>query len=253
MQHISTLDLKLKASNKTLTSTEMSSGMAPFLQGVLMEHIDSRYAALLHQQPFNPYSSYCEPVKSEKALHWRISTLTDEATEQLLTPLSAVDEIEVRAIGANLQIIERNLSALPLKDLTNKIHDNAPRRAKVRFVTPTSFKSAGRYVMIPTVRLIFQNLLMRYCQIYEHDKEIDPETIDYMEKNVRVISYNLRSQYFSNVMSGGRKVPAFVGSMSFAMDGPQMLVGLANMLLGFGEYSGVGIKTAMGMGGMQCL
>ena len=35
------------------------------------------------------------------------------------------------------------------------------------------------------------------------------------------------------------------------MSGPQQMVNLMHMLLHFGTYSGVGIKTAMGMGGFQ--
>ena len=49
----------------------------------------------------------------------------------------------------------------------------------------------------------------------------------------------------------GVKIPAYQGSLSLKLLGPQQVVNLVHMLLRFGMYSGVGIKTAMGMGAFQ--
>ena len=105
---------------------------------------------------------------------------------------------------------------------------------------------------MPSVRLILQNLLMHYDALYGDSGEIDEETLQYMEQNVKILSYRLHSQYFSHV-SGTRKIPAFMGSLTLSCQGPQPIVGLVRMLLNFGEYAGIGIKTAMGMGGMKCV
>ena len=37
------------------------------------------------------------------------------------------------------------------------------------------------------------------------------------------------------------------------MTGPQQFVNLMNLLVRIGEYSGVGIKTAMGMGAVEII
>ena len=92
---------------------------------------------------------------------------------------------------------------------------------------------------------------MRYEQVYSGSKEIDFETIDYLEAHTRITSYGLKSRYFTNVGSSTGKIPAFVGGMSLFFSGSSTVAGLANMLLAFGTYSGVGIKTAMGMGAMS--
>lgn len=47
------------------------------------------------------------------------------------------------------------------------------------------------------------------------------------------------------------KIPAFIGEVIINVRGPQQLSNLANMLIEFGTYSGVGIKTGMGMGGIS--
>ena len=104
---------------------------------------------------------------------------------------------------------------------------------------------------MPDVRLIFQNLLMHYNQAYAGDNEIDEDTVSYIAEHTRITSYNLRSRYFPRTMGGSDKIPAFAGSLTLHVSGPQSLRGLVSMLLTFGEASGVGIKTSMGMGGMQ--
>ena len=106
---------------------------------------------------------------------------------------------------------------------------------------------------MPSVRLIFQNLLMHYRQVYEGNKEIDVDTVAYIDQHVRITAYNLRSQYFAYASGAGKRIPAFMGSLTFSIGGPPTMGGLARMLLKFGEYAGVGVKTSMGMGAFSCI
>ena len=76
-------------------------------------------------------------------------------------------------------------------------------------------------------------------------------SILYMEWCARIVSYKLHSQYFPHVTKD-HKIPAFVGSVVLKCHGPQPMIGLVRMLLKFGEYAGIGIKTSMGMGGVRC-
>lgn len=94
---------------------------------------------------------------------------------------------------------------------------------------------------------------MHYNQIYAGSNEIDNETINYIAAHTKVTSYNLRSRYFSRTANSSDKIPGFYGSLKIYVSGPQSLRGLVSLLLNFGEASGIGIKTSMGMGGMQLL
>ena len=51
----------------------------------------------------------------------------------------------------------------------------------------------------------------------------------------------------------GIRIPAFLGTVTLKIDGPQQMVNLIHLLLRFGEFSGVGIKCAMGMGAIELL
>ena len=215
-----------------------------------MELINPAYAACLHQLPFNPYSQYVVMDDSGDTLRWRVNILTDEAARQLQSPLLELSSVCLRALDVELAVAKTQVEQIPLKNLTDLMYSSQEPRTSIRFLTPTSFKSKGEYIILPSIRLIFQNLLMRYEQVYSGSKEIDFETVDFIEAHTRVTSYGLKSRYFSNV--GGRfgKIPAYIGGMTLSFSGPSTLVGLAKMLLAFGTYSGVGIKTSMGMGAM---
>ncbi len=217
-----------------------------------MECIDTDYAKALHEAPFNPYSQYCFKDKEGGKLIWHISALTCEAAEYIVDPLIKRDSFEIRGLNSIYTVVQQETKSIPLKALTDIIQSQSREKASIRFVTPTAFKSKGQYVFMPSARLIFQNLLMHYSQIYEGSKEVDEETISYMDRHASISSYNLRSQYFTHAMNESRKVPSFVGTMTLSFKGPQTVGGLAKMLLKFGEYAGVGIKTSMGMGGIEC-
>lgn len=253
MQHITTLSLTLRpSSDKDLSSGQIAS-LGPFFQGALLEKTNEEYVKWLHAQPFNPYSQYSCKDQSGNVV-WRVNALNDEAAEYLIEPLrKGVDAIVLRSVPEQFEVIQSSMDVVSQKSLLSIVAEENPNKVKVRFATPTAFKSKGSYVIVPSPRLVFQNLLMHYSNVYEGDKEIDAETIEYIEQHVQIISYDLRSQYYSNIAKDGRKVPAFVGSMTLMINGPAAMLGLARMLLKFGEYSGVGIKTSMGMGGFVCL
>jgi CRISPR-associated endoribonuclease Cas6 len=218
-----------------------------------MEHVDVEYAAQLHRAPFNPYSQYCFWNKDGGVLVWRINALTDDAAKHIIEPIQSLDAVRIRSLGTEFKVHTIASETVELKELTDMIHGSTQTRSTVRFLTPTAFKSSGAYVFMPTPRLIFQNLMMHYSQVYEGDNEVSPDTIDYLDKHTGITAYNLRSQYFDHATAAGKKIPAFVGTMALTAKGPQALTGLAHMLLKFGEYAGIGIKTSMGMGGMMCL
>lgn len=227
--------------------------LGPFFQGALMQTVDSKYAEQLHVSSFNPYSQYASYDKQSQRLFWRISALNEQAQCEILTPLSILESIVLERPGIELSCVKTTLETIDVKQLTRGIYDTAEGKFRVRLITPCAFKVKGSYVSIPTPRLIFQNLLMHYNSVYAGSNEIDEGTIDFIDEHVKMTSFNIRSRYFSNVASGGRKIPGCVGTVTLSVDNYQPMRGLIKMLLRFGEYAGIGIKTAMGMGGFRII
>ena len=252
MQQITALTLTLKSPTSAELPPFQAASLGPFMQGVLMERANRSYAELLHQLPFNPYSQYvCKD--RDGALLWKINALNAEAAEHVIEPVRKMNSFEVRSRKETFEVVKTTTETINLKSLLDSIYEPGESKAKIQFITPTSFKSQGAYVFMPTARLMLQNLLMHYGQVYDQNKEADEETVSFIDQHVRIVSYDLQSRYFAHVSGGDKKIPAFAGNLTLSMNGPTTVVGLVRMLLKFGEYAGVGIKTSMGMGGIKCL
>ena len=122
------------------------------------------------------------------------------------------------------------------------------RKVRLRFITPCSFKSQGVYQIFPSIRLTFQSLVNRYDAMSEKNSVFYPELLEDLEQHTRITEYRLQSRLFG---VEGISIPSYQGHITLRMSGPQQMVNLMHMLLRFGTYSGIGIKTAMGMGGLQ--
>ena len=121
-------------------------------------------------------------------------------------------------------------------------------RLEVR--TPASFKSRGQYQILPTPRLILQSLIKQWngcfpdCPIEDEDGQ----GMEAMAAGLLCRGYQLRDQgYFLK----GNHIPGFVGGMTLDSTRlPGFHRTLADALLYFSGYAGIGIKTALGMGGV---
>lgn len=238
---ITELKLKLKYKSEERLSYQITSVM----HGILMGHIDREYGNEMHQNGLKPFTQTICDIK-EDTFTWKICTLTEEAKIQIIDKLIMVDEFYMKHRDLKLKVLERNYKELSYDTLLENYYFQAQNRnITIRFYSPTSFKSQGNYVFMPSVRLIFQSLIQKYDEFSCSTKVGSEETLEQIEKYVSIICYNLKSTKFS---LEGIRVPAFIGMITFRVKGPQQLANLIKMLLIFGQYSSVGIKTALGMG-----
>ena len=73
----------------------------------------------------------------------------------------------------------------------------------------------------------------------------DEDALAELTEHARIIRYRLNSTFFS---LEGVRIPSFLGTITIKITGTATMKRFAQMLLRFGEYSGVGIKTSIGMG-----
>ena len=218
------------------------------LQGILMEQIGSDYAELMHGQGFNPYSQF---LCSENGFQWTVCTLTKEAYEHILLPLSSSDfsSFLVKKKNIQVKITGKELSTVSRKALTEEFYlSDGGRYLTLEFKAPTAFKQRGRYINYPDIRLLFQSMMNKYgASSYEMDM-FDEETLEQLARNTIVTGYKLHSVMFP---MEGIRIPAFMGNITIRISGPGTMANYARMLARFGEYSGDGIKTGMGMGAVR--
>lgn len=237
-------ELKMELDNETLDYKQSSN-----LQGVIMEHIEEEYAEILHQSNLKPYSQ-CVVKQDDKRI-WYIRTVTQKAYKKMIIPLSQLNEFEIKNGQIHVNIVRRNFETRAENELLKEFYEiPANRFLNLTFQTPTAFKSNGKYVFYPDIRMIYQSLMMKYTASSEEMDMIDEDTLEQLTQNSEIVRYHLRSMSFP---LEGVNIPGFVGSIRLKIKGTDTMARYARMLMKYGQYSGVGIKTAMGMGAIRLM
>ena len=237
------LRMKLEVDNTAFGYYQSSN-----MQGVLMEQISAEYAERLHEQGIKPYSQ-CLLIGEEK--EWIVKTCTREAYQEMILPLLDTEftDFMIEKKQIHVTIKDKCLTSVNKKNLMDEFYsDTSSRYLYLEFLTPTAFKSNGKYVIVPTVRHIYQSLMNKYSAASENTNMYDEETLEQLVEESSINQYKLKSTCFP---VEGVKIHSFKGEMCVKIEGTDTMARYARLLARFGEYSGVGIKTAMGMGALR--
>jgi len=235
----------------TLSGAEqLNYQMASLFHGALMEMLPEAYVAELHESMLHPYTQHLEMRNHQ--WHWVVTTLNDRAKDLIIDQtLAQKKQVDIKKHELVVRIAEKNMSELTDKELSSQFYqEDAPRTISLQFLTPTAFKIDGRYVFYPDIRSIYLSLMNKYDAASKAGSMKDEDALELLCRNTSLFRYDLRSTLFS---MEGVKIPSFVGKITFRMHGAQTMTNLAQMLFRFGEYSGIGIKTALGMGAVKML
>lgn len=235
--------LKIKLNLKDINISYQSSSL---FQGVLMEIIDSSAAETLHNLPYNPYSQWIE-IRGDIG-YWHIYGLNEFAFNNIIKPILSLDKIYLENKDIYIQTIDINLNKIPRGELIeNSLFGENSRNIDIRFKSPTSFRSNNQYVIFPDSRLIFQSLMRKFDNT-GNEKIFSYELLEDMSNQIYISRYNMKSTVFhmKNII-----IPSFVGDIRLRVEGRKEIRNLANLLVKFGEYSGVGIKSSIGMGSIE--
>lgn len=218
------------------------------LQGVIMENISSDYAEKLHVTGLNPYSQYV--VREKGKTVWYIKTLTDEAYEKILLPMMKLEVIQLKKKGIWSKILSREICSWNEDALVKEFYEEAcSRYLELDFLTPTAFKREGKYINYPDLSLVYGSLMRKYSDASKALHMVDNEILKELCERSEIVRYRLQTVPFP---LEGIKITGFVGHICIKVNGPETLARYIRMLLKFGEYSGVGIKTGIGMGAISC-
>ena len=221
------------------------------LHGFLMQEIEPAYADYLHQQSVNPYSTYVARL-DEKTYAWEINMLTGESYQVFHQALARLRdssfELKLQG-GIQCQVLGLDWQDYDLQEASRSFYqEEAPARYVLHFESPTAFKQAGQYVIFPDIRLIYQSILLKYQAFDQPEEELDEEFLNLLVASTSIRRYRLQSQYLKvhTVAING-----FVGSLEIQVKANRTLKNYIRYMLGFAEYSGVGIKASIGMGKLR--
>lgn len=236
---VARLELKLKCREA------LSYQMASLFHGVLMELLPEEYADELHYSQLHPYTQHLEC--REDVWYWVVCALNEQAVKIILKDaLWDVKQIVLKKKQILIEICGKQYEEMPYKQFMEHFyHEEHGRYLQIQFVSPTAFKQRGNYVFFPDLHCLFQSLMNKYDAAAGHHIMLDEETLEQLCANAQIVRYDLKSVSFS---LEGVRIPSFIGKITIRMNGTKTMAGFANMLIEFGTFSGVGIKTSLGMG-----
>lgn len=223
------------------------------MYAVMLNAMDGESAEQLHSVAEYPLSQHIKRITKEgdspESL-WVVNLIGETAVRLASHVIESMRSayLESRGAGYSVEVISRR-DFTGLDDML-KIPggDMDCGRFRLRLVSPCGFRSNGEYVLFPSVSLILGSLRRRWGAAFPFFPLDDKEAASALEAGVRITGYRLHSETFrlKNV-----PVQAFSGELTLnARLAPPMLRVL-RALLSFGTLCGVGMKTALGMGGLN--
>lgn len=225
--------------------------MGSILQGALMEILDSESADKLHEDGLRPYSQYVYFKKEIQMPIWCVNVLNDWAYEKILIPLMNQKQIFLKHKNYHVNFLKHNIIVEDsYEDMTDRFMSNSliSRDIDINFITTASFRRDGKYVIFPELYLVIQSLLNRW-NTFSDSFKIEEENLSHILATFcQIKEYNL---YTQNFLLEHQKINGFCGSMRLNFEGNEIVNNLLKLLFHYANYSGVGIKTALGMGAIK--
>lgn len=232
------------------SDTKLSYQMGSLFHGALMEILPQEDVEILHQSKLHPYTQHLEFSSTESK--WIITALNQEMIEKIFyAKLLHLKELTLKKPGILVRFAEKHLKECSYKKLTASLYsEQAPNYIQLHFIVPTAFKSNGKVLFYPDIRAIYISLMNKYAAAVNGLEMRDEEMLEELCARSQIVRYDLKSApfYLESV-----KINAFIGKIVIKLSGTQTMRNFANLLFQFGIYSGVGIKTSLGMGAYKII
>ena len=230
----------------SVAETVPSVNWGSVMHGILIEKLPAEWQEALHSDQLRPLSQWVEPVDPVSFI-WHLSVLDDSLAEIISAVLQPGNEFQCKHNQSNMRITDVQVISSSITEYMKPFYLSEEPCAGVflNFRTTTTHKSQGRYAVFPSVDLIGKSLRNHFCSLEPSFVLADDEILGQILDHTRIARYNLQSSYYS--LEGGR-IDGYTGHLLLRFDGPDPLKRLAGTLFSFAEWTGVGIKTALGMG-----
>ena len=233
--------------NMELEAKELNTNMASLFHGYLMENIDSAYAEYFHYNTTNPFTSCIFKDTKEDKFFWRVTTFSQKAYDMLMSYFSKGIPEKIYLKNKDLEINVKSFSVQ--KKSYEDLFLEATERKRIKLISPTSFKSNGITHIFPNISTLISGVIEKINQHSETAELEDKKIVDELLERVYIKDYNLKTKVFH---LEGIKIKGFIGTMDLAIRGEDsILTNILNFLILISEYTGLGIKTSLGMGGVK--
>lgn len=127
------------------------------------------------------------------------------------------------------------------------------RHLRFNFLTPTSFKkTGGQQIPFPLPELVFGSLRQRWGEFSPFALPLDLPK--FVEEHVTVVYHAIRTRTVSYERAERGRTVGFIGEVSYHIQsGDLVWLRMIHMLATFARFSGVGVRTTMGMGQVRAV
>lgn len=216
------------------------SDIAVKIHGAVMGLIPTEYAGELHRNSLQPFSLCCTSEEGSNNIILRISALNSEA-RVINSALTGCDEIKIYGINEPIKRLSYTSSEIDIGAQAAKTGD----KVRLSILTPAIYRSGGRSFCTPELTRFFRSTAERYVRF---TGEGDADYLCGLISKIHLTNYSLSGKSYNisgniyNGMTGFADIP-ITRKADDAL--------LMKKLLVFASYSGIGAKTAMGMGGVK--
>ena len=231
------------------TEKMISSRYAYAIYAWLLEQVSAEMGNALHQSESSCIAQAIWYDRAREQNIWKISLLSKETAELFAPILERLNHITLRVISLDLELCEkRQITSFAQFLRTVRMEQTEESRVELCFLTPTAFKQRGKYTVLPSVALLLNSLVHKWNDCFPEAQIDDADAVSAMEENLLIVDYKLKTTRFP---LKGIRVPGFFGELVIESKLPQPLENLWQLLVSFSEYTGVGIKTTLGMGSVE--
>lgn len=213
----------------------------------LLEQLPAQAADQLHGDTSHPVTQFLQYSRERRAAVWTLNLRGELLCTQALPLLQSLEQIELQdaVLGAQLLGVSQPMTAQALLAAGRA---NLSGRTRLELLSPCAFKQAGRYAIYPQETLLLQSLTAHWNDAFPELPITDEDALAALLRGVHIVDYCLHTVRYG---VKGARIPGALGSLTLEARLPLPLLELWNTLLAFAPYSGIGIKTTLGMGGVQ--
>ena len=227
-------------------TVQLGASLAYPLYAWLLSHFTKEEGDLLHLQDTRPISQYVYHNLAAQCDEWTVNLLTKDAV-RLFAP--ALDEATEASLHSSVvSFCRKKITCVERPHtLIEKARAMQGSRFTLTLLSPTAFKQDGRYVIYPQEQLILQSLVNRWGLCFPDIPLDDVDATRAILQGLHITDYRLQTLRYAFKQT---RIPSFQGRVILEARMPAPLMEVWKTLYCFAPYAGLGIKTALGMGGV---
>ena len=217
------------------------------LYGCLMPHLSDDTIDRLHANERTAISQSLLYHNHTHTAEWSVSSFDEALSEELDTVFRRTDTFTLEKDSITLcktALSRQHIDGFP--DLRQQIepYANSPYTV-LSFQTATALKRNGQFLLYPEAEWVIKNLWNTWNQAFPNTPLDDDNALALLVSHTSISAYSLSSAvYFMK----NTAIHGFTGTLTLYNHLSPPLRILLQVLLTLASYTGVGVKTSLGMG-----